>query len=1500
MDELAFPPRYRPVACLGRGGGGQVWEVEDRYNGLRCALKVLSSDATHREMEALVREATALSGLEGLGVPRVLAFGRLPGILKPYLVRELISGQSLEEQFQAHAPLASLLEALAKASEQLTVLHRSGLLHGDVKPANIIVESGGRVTLVDLGLAAPWQEHGVRPEGLTPRYAAPELFLGKPLTVRAEVYALGVTLSEALEYGSRQQLTEDEAHDLEAVAQRAIAQLPSERYPSADEFASALRRAARLPSESYHATRAAIWPIVGIDASSENLRALVLSLEANEVLCVVGAPGSGRSALLRRLAWSLGLAGLPVTFIDEPSRFTETGAKLPLHALATDTLPFVLVDDVESLPQVRITELMQAVAEGARLVVVGGEQLFPMAKRYVVSGLDAAAARELVRRAVPALTERHLARIVEASAGRPGDLRQIVARIAGQAVVSADDIEAVLAEGSAKSLVPEAPLDRARFMLEKGRFNEVAAALSVAIPETADEKLTWAILQARSDIFLGEAARAAADLRAFESLATSTMRVDLAAEWQVYLARALIGNGECTEAVARLTTLRTADPILAAEARAYEGLGNLLLNQPEAAEKQLLEAVESAKVAGSARVEAIALGSLALVAQRREQLGRAKEIFERALLAAEVAGDAGMLANLQLNLAGLCKVQGDIAQAIERYESALDSGRRSGRRSAVRQALLNLANLDLYLGRLAKARSGIEALEQQRDQLPAETRAQLLGLQAELRLKNNELEAAVSAYEACAAAYDALGRSLDAAEARLESILAGARLPYADVAHLRQRLELARTELTGSNAHRPLFHLAEARIHTLAKDESRARASLDAAIACSRESGQREWVWRALQIRASLEEEGGQGVRARRDGEEALAVLEDIAAQLPRDLREVYWNDVRRRELRAQVQSGLAQAATEYRAIPAHAASTPRSSGTTSSSISQLSATPLEHRLARILEVNHELVGVWDLERLTARIIDSAVGLLRAEGGAVLLKRADGSVQLYTSRVAKGDGTQLEFSRSIAEKVIANGEPIVSLSARDDARMQGYASVHQMRLQSVACVPIRDPSGGAVGALYLETRLRPGAQFEAELPTLSAFADQMAIALENARLINENKTRADELELANQALLAKQAQISELLEERTSKLKQARRKLRDARDTLYGHFGYQGLVGTSAAMRKAYSLIERVKDADIPVLITGESGTGKEVVARAIHTASERSRGKLLAINCGAIPENLLETELFGHVRGAFTGADRDRRGLFREASGGSLLLDEIGDLPLKMQVGLLRVLQERTVRPVGGQAEEPVDVRVLFATNRDLADLVQKGLFREDLFYRIQVVNLHLPALRERAEDIPQLVDYFLGLFAARYKRDKKSVSREALRNLEAYHWPGNVRQLEHVLLNAWVMSDEDELVPGDFSLPEAHFVLPKVRGAGPPAKPVSIPSAAGVASTPEPMREPVTAISDEPISRRAPSQTRTSERDRMLEALRTSNWNRVRAAEIMGMPRRTFYRRLRDYGIQ
>ena len=242
------------------------------------------------------------------------------------------------------------------------------------------------------------------------------------------------------------------------------------------------------------------------------------------------------------------------------------------------------------------------------------------------------------------------------------------------------------------------------------------------------------------------------------------------------------------------------------------------------------------------------------------------------------------------------------------------------------------------------------------------------------------------------------------------------------------------------------------------------------------------------------------------------------------------------------------------------------------------------------------------------------------------------------------------------------------------------------------------------------------------------------------------------------------------------------------------------IIGASRKMREIFSLVERVARTSSTVLIHGESGTGKELIARAIHYESPRSAAKFLSINCGALPENLLESELFGHVKGAFTGAVREKKGLFQEADQGTLFLDEVGEMTPSMQVKLLRALQERTVRRVGGNHEEAVDVRIIAATNQDLAARIASGDFREDLYYRINVIPIDLPPLRQRREDIPPLVEHFLRKFSEQMGMgDPKRISLDAMRLLEGYQWPGNVRELENVIERAIALSPEPTLTTKD-----------------------------------------------------------------------------------------------------
>ncbi len=278
-------------------------------------------------------------------------------------------------------------------------------------------------------------------------------------------------------------------------------------------------------------------------------------------------------------------------------------------------------------------------------------------------------------------------------------------------------------------------------------------------------------------------------------------------------------------------------------------------------------------------------------------------------------------------------------------------------------------------------------------------------------------------------------------------------------------------------------------------------------------------------------------------------------------------------------------------------------------------------------------------------------------------------------------------------------------------------------------------------------------------------------------------------------------------------------KLMQRDSTTEDHVEVPDFIGSSPAIRRILEMVPRLAATPSTILITGESGTGKELLARAIHAFSAHANGPFLSVNCGALPEGLLESELFGHVRGAFTGAVRDHAGLFAEAEGGTLLLDEVGELTPPTQVKLLRVLQERRVRPVGSSQEIEVDVRVLAATNRDLEEAVKERGFREDLFYRLNVLHLHLPSLRQRGEDLPQLARHFVERTCAAFGTPAKRLTPDALRVLQAYPWPGNVRELENIIERTVALEASEIISSG--SLPE------HLRGGpgGPPIEQSSLP---------------------------------------------------------------------------
>jgi DNA-binding NtrC family response regulator len=315
-------------------------------------------------------------------------------------------------------------------------------------------------------------------------------------------------------------------------------------------------------------------------------------------------------------------------------------------------------------------------------------------------------------------------------------------------------------------------------------------------------------------------------------------------------------------------------------------------------------------------------------------------------------------------------------------------------------------------------------------------------------------------------------------------------------------------------------------------------------------------------------------------------------------------------------------------------------------------------------------------------------------------------------------------------------------------------------------------------------------------------------------------------------------------------------------------YRFENIVGNSNAMMDVLSMVSKVAKTDSTVLITGESGTGKELIAKATHLNSRRKNRSFITINCGALPENLQESELFGHVRGAFTGAIKDKRGLFQEANGGTLFLDEIGETALSTQVKLLRFLQDGEIRRVGENEPLYVDVRLIAATNKDLRKLLEAGTFREDLYYRLNVIPIDLPALRDHTDDIPLLIDHFLKSYAERTKKSNPSISPEAMKCLMQYDWPGNVRELENVIERAMILAPRNVIAPEDLPITIMENKHKRI------AEPVVIP---GTEQTLEEL-----------------------EKKHILLMLEKYEWNQKKASDILGISTTTLWRKLKLYGIE
>src|SRR5690349_16674181 len=429
----------------------------------------------------------------------------------------------------------------------------------------------------------------------------------------------------------------------------------------------------------------------------------------------------------------------------------------------------------------------------------------------------------------------------------------------------------------------------------------------------------------------------------------------------------------------------------------------------------------------------------------------------------------------------------------------------------------------------------------------------------------------------------------------------------------------------------------------------------------------------------------------------------------------------------------------------------------------------------KLYEFSDRLMHVRDLTELLDALMDAVIEITNADKGFLILlegETLDVKVARNLNRENIADAVS-QLSDSIIAKVVRSRKAVIVSDAMSDEEFAGAKSVMHMKVSSVICVRLLD-RGRLLGLIYVGNDSIRDLFQDQTLRVLTVFASQAALIVANALLLNElrhdNKRLSDRLE----------------------------------------QYRFGEIVGTSPPMQQVFRKVEKIAPTDISVLITGETGTGKELIAREVHNRSPRAGKPFITINCGAIPENLLESELFGHVKGSFTGAVANKQGKFQAADGGTLFLDEIGEMPIELQVKLLRAIQEKVVFRVGDTRPETCDIRILAATNRDLEKEIAGGRFREDLYYRLNVVNVELPPLRVRGDDVLVIARYLLARYSREYDAKVKGLSPNAAVAIRKHAWPGNIRELENRIKKAIVLCESTVIGPDDLGL--TGDVLPQI----------------------------------------------------------------------------------------
>jgi transcriptional regulator with GAF, ATPase, and Fis domain len=1477
--------RYEILREAGRGASGRVLLARDRAAGTLVALKTVAPELAG----SLAFEFDVLAGVSHPNLARVHELLRIEHDADAFrlragetvLVEDFVDGPSAAARIEEAGPDArarvrvavSIADSILRA---LAALHGAGIVHGDVKPANAIVErESGRAVLVDLGLASA--AGCARSAAGTASFMAPEAFFGER-SPKTDLYSLGATLHALLGGegaalpSTRATLAELYARALAAprsakslaialpselrhVIELLLAREPEARPASAREvlrMLATVRREIGLdaadvdlvvaePSAAERVLALATLPLAGRDAE---LAALAAALESERVVAIRGPAGAGKSRLAREA----------VRLVQR--RALERGASVPTyvrgpppdggHRVIAHVDP--RIDDVARLR-------FDASLDGSRVTLLLEERAGDEAA-IELAALDRASFRALFRSALADRREPSDAAIdaaYEATGGLPGRLLALAAAmiresvpieraeaIAAAAQRSSSDAAEIRSEHrSAAELLAIAggALD-ARLLARDGHARTLVASGAVIAsgtsavlrPDLVDA--TYASIAAARRVELAHAIEPADDeARAFVHLERD--RTDAASLFErAIAARRIRGDAEGAIALfarARARGLAATDAIRIAIAGAHRALGHYraaleTLGDSEAASGLLLRA-DLLRLAGDrdAAVELLARlpGAEALAIRARIEIDRgtadraeglvagldarelapgvaarvaevrvlaalarndprsAREAVQAAFVYAGARPEPAAAARLHALDALTSGAEGDAARAREHHQRAFELAERAGELLLAARSLVNVGTVELDLGAIGPA---LASLRDGARRLFAIGEAQVLGrvlynlglaatlageddrarsildlcethatndpsalafarvLSAELALRGGSLPRARARSESALTLADSAGGDTAAIVAARHAILlasAGDRTRASDLAE--RAGSIARSAPALAEA-----HVAIARMRLLAGSFAGAtRAALDARREAER-AGSFEARLRAHFVSGDVAEASGDLDLAAASYASARSLLDRALATLDTSERARMRRvpGYQKAFVRAPAQAWERASSDRWRRLGAHAR-----------------ALAAERRSRRLYE----------------RLLEAALDLTGAERGFIVL-REDGAVTVPVARNLdqSADAAGARFSRSIALSALDRGETITTVDAIADERLEGAQSVHALALRSAIAVPLRK-NGAAFGSIYLDDRSRPGTFAREDEEILEHLASLGALAIESIDLLRRERRTARRLSVVRNRL-------ARMVETQAIELGSLRDRLGRAEASL-------GIVAESRPMREALDLVKKVSGSDLPVLFSGESGTGKELLARALHELGPRRERAFVSESCAAIPEGLLESALFGHTRGAFTGATRERVGLFDAADGGTLFLDAIDEMSQGMQAKLLRVLEDGEVRPLGASRSHIVDVRVACATTNDLQELVARGRFREDLYYRIAVVIVRVPPLRDRRDDLAPLV---AEIVRRRAPGRNVRVSPAALEKLLAYPWPGNVRELANEIERALVLAPE------------------------------------------------------------------------------------------------------------